>query len=314
MNPSARGAKIAATFLLIAFMTTMLWARHRRSSARHAPRQVLDVVEVDTLEQLIAKDGMPLSLLMERAGEAVAKAVRFRIPAPSPVIVLAGSGNNGGDGWVAARSLARHGYPVTVVVRESVEHLHTEPARFTAQAVLAEAQRDHLAFDILVTPDSDTLLEAMRRSSVIIDAIVGTGFAGMVVRPPYADWIRAANASRLKESDGQDRSKQENHRSDMDGARVELQRDPLPPAENAPFAVSIDTPSGLSAQTGTPALPCFIADLTVTMLAYKPGLIVPAAARWTGNVELATLVDTKLYLKALHSESSRTQRKPDIMG
>lgn len=245
-----------------------------------AHQAVLDVADIGKLERMIARDGTPLSSLMERAGEAVAQAVRRRMPAPAPVIVLAGAGNNGGDGWVAARTLARCGYPVTLVSRDGVEHLHAEPAHAAAQAALADALRDGLSLDILIAPDEDTLTEAMRGSSVIIDAILGTGFTGEEVRSPYAGWIRAAHARRL-ETPGV-------------------------------LAVAIDTPSGLSAQSGTAARPCFMADLTVTMLAYKPGLITPAAAPWTGNVELATLVDTKPYLKALRSGAlSDAERAPD---
>ena len=71
----------------------------------------------------------------------------------------------------------------------------------------------------------------------------------------------------------------------MRGARRALPRK----AKDAPFAVAVDVPSGLSAQTGAAARPCFAADVTVTMLAFKPGLVVPAAARWTGAVRLAKL-------------------------
>ncbi|WP_287981073.1 NAD(P)H-hydrate epimerase, partial [Acidiphilium sp.] len=52
-------------------------------------------------------------MLMENAGTAVARAIvrRFR---PCRVLVLAGPGNNGGDGYVAARRLAERGWPVAV--------------------------------------------------------------------------------------------------------------------------------------------------------------------------------------------------------
>ena len=74
-------------------------------------RGVLDVDEVAALERAVAEDGTPLAELMDRAGRAVADEVRAWVPDPAPVVVLSGSGNNGGDGWVAARVLAEARLP-----------------------------------------------------------------------------------------------------------------------------------------------------------------------------------------------------------
>src|SRR5579863_2004572 len=60
------------------------------------------------------ESGVSGQTLMENAGAAVAKAVMARHPPGSKVAVVAGTGNNGGDGFVAARHLADAGYRVAV--------------------------------------------------------------------------------------------------------------------------------------------------------------------------------------------------------
>ncbi len=59
------------------------------------------------------RDGHAETALMERAGAALAEAVRL-YAGPRETLILCGPGNNGGDGYVAARHLAAHGYPVRV--------------------------------------------------------------------------------------------------------------------------------------------------------------------------------------------------------
>lgn len=67
---------------------------------------------IDRLTQ--TTDGLTGSHLMQAAGVATALLIRQHAPAGTPILVVAGPGNNGGDGLVVARILSRSGYPVTV--------------------------------------------------------------------------------------------------------------------------------------------------------------------------------------------------------
>lgn len=96
------------------------------------PVPVMDVAEVVALEQCIAQEGTSLYTLMTRAGKAVVEAVRQHAPVGSNVVVLAGSGNNGGDGWVAAEDLAARGYNVVLVTKALAAEIKAEPAKTAA--------------------------------------------------------------------------------------------------------------------------------------------------------------------------------------
>lgn len=214
--------------------------------------RVLDVAEVVALEQRIASEGTSLLELMMRAGTALAQAVEEALAPGYRVVVLAGSGNNGGDGWVAASRLAEAGRSVTLATKTLPEELNAEPARTAAMNAMT-----HGGFEVLVAPDSQKLAEVLDDASVIVDAIFGTGFAHDQVRQPYDWWIQLANAAR-------------------NGCDVRI--------------IAADCPSGLNAQTGAHASECIKADTTVTMLAPKTGLLEPDAHPYVGTLALAPLV------------------------
>lgn len=275
----------------------------QRERERKSP---LDVSDVIALESMIAEDGTSLAELMRRAGSAIADEVRDWVPDPSPVVVLAGSGNNGGDGWVAAHALAEAGYEAILVTPDIAERIKAEPARSTAMALFADASERKLSLRVLVAPDADVLADALDGAKAVVDAVLGTGFSGSELREPYAGWIRAANRRRFEGSREKGRGfhrKRSHERGDHDRARKRL------PAKvkGAPLAIAVDAPSGLSAQTGAIAQPTFAADTTVTMLAYKPGLVKPQAARFTGTIELARLVDTAPYLEQLRESKQNVE-------
>ena len=116
--------------------------------------------------------------LMERAGKAVADAVSARHPAGSRIAVVAGPGNNGGDGFVAARLLAERGYNVEVL-------LSGDAARLKGDAALAAKQ-----WAGPVAPALPGALEAPAPPDgaidVVIDALFGAGLDRPVEGRPRA--------------------------------------------------------------------------------------------------------------------------------
>lgn len=110
-------------------------------------------------------------VLMERAGAGVAQAVREHAIGASRVLVLCGPGNNGGDGFVAARILASAGYDVDVRCTVPVANL-------AGDALLAAQAYGGLVGEI--TPD------AYEIADVVIDALFGAGLA----RPVPDGWAQ----------------------------------------------------------------------------------------------------------------------------
>jgi hydroxyethylthiazole kinase-like uncharacterized protein yjeF len=77
------------------------------------PREIMTVAEMTAADRAAAEAGAPTTVLMERAGRAVAEVIRERY-GRCPTVVWCGPGDNGGDGYVIARHLKRRGWPVRV--------------------------------------------------------------------------------------------------------------------------------------------------------------------------------------------------------
>jgi len=131
-------------------------------------------------DRLAIASGIAGIQLMENAGRAVADAVAGRHPLGTPVTVVAGPGNNGGDGFVAARVLATRGYKVRLLAL-------APPDRLKGDA--AEAAR---RFAGTVEPASP---QALSGAGVVIDALFGAGLDRPVEGTARA-LIEAMNACR----------------------------------------------------------------------------------------------------------------------
>ena len=123
--------------------------------------------------------GIPSVVLMELAGLAVARETETLIEGEGPVLIVAGRGNNGGDGYVAARHLANRGLETQVLVLAPEEQIAGD-ARINLDIIL----RMGVFVRFLTTPVRwDVYREHLERASVVVDALLGTGLQGEVREP-----------------------------------------------------------------------------------------------------------------------------------
>ncbi len=115
--------------------------------------------------------GTPLGELMENAGGAVASFVLSQYPGAKRIVVLCGTGNNGGDGFVAARRLADAGRQVSVWLLGDVEKL-----KGIAAEAFGRLNSSQVDVKVWVEGDENSLSGAFSGVDFLVDAVVGTGF------------------------------------------------------------------------------------------------------------------------------------------
>src|SRR2546430_1578415 len=140
--------------------------------------EVLTPAEMERADRLTIAAGTPGFALMLSAGQAVAKAA-MELVEEGPIVVVAGPGNNGGDGFVAAAELAAQGREVSVILMCERDHL---------QGDAASAAR---GWKYPVLPFNP---QAIGKPALIIDALFGAGLDRPVKGEPH-DMIEAINAN-----------------------------------------------------------------------------------------------------------------------
>jgi NAD(P)H-hydrate epimerase len=142
--------------------------------------EILTAAQMNAIDRDSTGRGVPVRVLMENAGQAVARFCRERYPGLAAV-VLCGKGNNGGDGAVAARLLAEIPTPVKLVLLGSMEETRGDAGAAFARAKATEG------LQFVEVQDEAALREALKDAKLIVDAVVGTGF-----KPPLRGLAAAA--------------------------------------------------------------------------------------------------------------------------
>ncbi|MDO8726527.1 MAG: NAD(P)H-hydrate dehydratase [Candidatus Methanoperedens sp.] len=177
--------------------------------------------------------------LMENAGAAVANAVKKRA-ASGKVVIIAGRGNNGGDAFVAARHLI--GYDTTVILLGRKEEIKTPEALHNWN----ELEKTSISL-VQVTDAAMLDSHIIKKASVIIDGIFGTGIRGNLKEPESKaiDLINGSDA----------------------------------------FVIAMDVPSGFDPDGGK-FEKSVKADLTLTFHKMKTGMTKKGADKYTGDVQI----------------------------
>ena len=225
----------------------------------HKPRQADGLVL--SRDQVRACDGVAIErfgidglVLMENAGGSAARLILSLLSRPgrARVVIVAGTGNNGGDGFVVARHLANEKVDVDVVVCGRRERIKGDALRNLAiieKMTLPLTYIDETSAAVIAAG----LAGRLEGAEVIVDAMLGTGTAG-----PAREAIRTAIQT-------------------------------INECRQGKTVVALDIPSGLDCDSGEPVGIAVRAHHTVTFAAMKKGFQLLNAASYTGDVTVASI-------------------------
>ena len=213
--------------------------------------QVVTAAEMRAIDQLAIEEyGIPGIVLMENAGLKVVDAVCRQLGGyvrGKAITIFAGKGNNGGDGLVAARHLFNMGADVRLM-------MVAEPDGLTGDAgvnLTIWHKMQQKIYPVYQPNGINMVKVSLMSTDLIVDAIYGTGFKGMVNE----------KVSRI----------------------IELINDSQVPV------IAVDIPSGLEADTGKIPGACVKATATITFGLPKLGLVLEQGAGVTGALEVVDI-------------------------
>lgn len=233
--------------------------------------KLVTAAEMKEIEQKAEEAGTPTEELMRNAGTSVFEAIealpRFQINQmdgsseleEATVVVLAGSGNNGGDALYTSM-LLRERYPSTDInIFFYKRSRPQEDGKFPENLTYTEAEQQDKS-ELTESGAITELQEVLERTDLVIDGLLGAGLSRPVTGE-LADIINIVNK-----------------------AHDERQFDIFPMT-----VVAIDVPSGVNSYTGEVGGAAIEADLTVTLGFPKKGLYSYEAIKYTGEIKIGDI-------------------------
>jgi len=206
---------------------------------------------------------VPGVVLMENASLGIYNSILEKITGLRTIGIVCGKGNNGGDGFAVARHFSNAGYGVNVISLGSINEM-TDDCKVNFE-ILRELAVRRKNLNIKYFRSLKDLL-VLKRADIIIDAILGSGFNG-ILKEPYSSIVKTLNRFNS-------------------------------------FKCAIDVPTGLDSDTGFGEM-IFNADLTVTLGENKKGLFINKGYENCGEVVLKEIgigtdyfrdIDPRVYL------------------
>jgi len=208
----------------------------------------VSVAEMIAIEKESDRSGHTYERMMENAGRGLARVVheRYGHLQPGSVAGLIGSGNNGGDTLVALAYLSAWGWLTNAYL--------VTPRAVEDPLVRRFVEAGGYLVDSEFDTDYQQLENTLRASSILLDGILGTGIK-LPLRGNIADLLIATR-------------------------RISAEMD------ETMTIIAVDCPSGVDCDSGEAAQECLHANITVTMAAYKMGLLKFPAYNYVGELQL----------------------------
>src|SRR5690348_6773195 len=163
-----------------------------QSKLQPAPLYLVTAQQMRELDRLTIEHGTPGHVLMERAGAGATTALLKAFPQlrSGSVLVCAGKGNNGGDGFVMARLLKKEGIACEVILTAKKEEVKGDALR-NLKAFARLRGRIH---EVIAVGQYALVQEKLSTCHVVVDALLGTGL-NAPVRGLIAELIEMINVS-----------------------------------------------------------------------------------------------------------------------
>ncbi len=195
--------------------------------------------------------GMKRLLMMENAGHRTADFLLRRFDAGlkhKKIIAVCGSGNNGGDTFVACRHLAAACITnITILLLTTPKEIRTSEAKINWNIIRKMKSLKKITIGSHQQSDSGHVIEMeIEDADVILDGLLGTGVKGQI-REPFSSAIDKINQSKA-------------------------------------YVLAIDVPSGLDPTSGEPSNKCIEANATITFHRMKKGLDI--GKKYTGSIHI----------------------------